>query len=262
MEDEELNTSGLREGEGGGQGADGGPNEIPFCGCLTVRYYQPYFDVDTKDVLARILNSLFYCRAGPGENFLALTTDKPDAYGPFWIATSLLFSVAVSSHISRWLSSWMSGLNWEYNFESVVTSASIVYGFAVAVPLVMYIILGQYGARFKYITALCLYGYSLFVYIPATVRSKLAFFLKTRPHFPYHCIFRIHPQFVCAMPSDAMSWVALFGAAAVSGLFLLRNLAPVIATHAQRHEMPLLGLIGILQVALSLSLKFGFYYHN
>lgn len=177
MDDEELNTSVLREGEGASQSADGGLNDIPFCGCLTVRYYQPYFDVDTKDVLTRILNSLFYCKAGPGENFLALTTDKPDAYGPFWIATSLLFSIAVSSHISRWLSSWMSGLNWEYNFESVVTSASIVYGFAIAVPLVVYIILGQYGARFKYITALCLYGYSLFVYIPATVRSKMAFFL-------------------------------------------------------------------------------------
>jgi hypothetical protein len=67
----------------------------------------------------------------------------------------------------------MSGKNWEYNFESVVTSASIVYGFAAGAPLVMYLILGQYGARFKLISAVCLYGYSLSIYILAAVRSQI-----------------------------------------------------------------------------------------
>jgi len=36
--------------------------DIPFCGCLSVRYYQPFFDVDTSDVLSRISNSFFFCR--------------------------------------------------------------------------------------------------------------------------------------------------------------------------------------------------------
>ena len=169
-DDEELNagnsaTGLIREGPQ----SDGKETDIPFCGCLTVRYYQPYFDVDTKDVTTRMLGALFYCRAAPEENFLAQTAEKPDAYGPFWIATSLVFTVAVSSHISQWLSSWMSGHNWEYNFESAVQSASIVYGFAIGAPLVMYLILGQYGARFKFISATCLYGYSLVIYIPASV---------------------------------------------------------------------------------------------
>lgn len=58
--------------------------DIPFCGCLSVRYYQPYFDVDTSDVHARIANALLYCRR---ENtFISLFDDKPDAYGPFWVS--------------------------------------------------------------------------------------------------------------------------------------------------------------------------------
>lgn len=58
-------------------------HDIPFCGCLSVRYYQPYFDVDTEDVITRLKSSLLYCRS---ENtFLATINDRPDAYGPFWV---------------------------------------------------------------------------------------------------------------------------------------------------------------------------------
>jgi hypothetical protein len=64
--------------------------DIPFCGCLSVRYYQPYFDVDTSDVTSRLVSALLYCRRE--QNFLAATSSKPDAYGPFWVGT---FCIAV-----------------------------------------------------------------------------------------------------------------------------------------------------------------------
>ena len=84
--------------------------EIPFCGCLSIRFYQPYFDVDTADVISRITQAVFYCRRE--ENFLAYMKDKPDAYGPVWIATTLVFSVAVTSHINSWLLSWLLNKAW------------------------------------------------------------------------------------------------------------------------------------------------------
>ena len=84
--------------------------DIPFCGCLSIRFYQPYFDVDTADVISRITQAVFYCRRE--ENFLAYMKDKPDAYGPVWIATTLVFSVAVTSHINSWLLSWLSNKAW------------------------------------------------------------------------------------------------------------------------------------------------------
>lgn len=84
--------------------------EIPLCGCLSVRFYQPYFDIDTADVISRISNATFFCKRE--DNFLSRVKDKPDAYGPFWIATTLIFTLAVTSHINSWLSSWMRGKNW------------------------------------------------------------------------------------------------------------------------------------------------------
>ena len=84
--------------------------EIPFCGCLSVRFYQPYFDVDTAEIIDRVGHAMFYCRRE--ENFLAHISEKPDAYGPVWIATTLVFTVAVTSHINSWLLSWMSNKTW------------------------------------------------------------------------------------------------------------------------------------------------------
>ena len=84
--------------------------EVPFCGCLSVQYYRPYFNVDTEDVFNRILNAVSYCRRD--QTFLSLVDDRPDAYGPFWIATTLVFTVAVASHINRWITSWMDGSVW------------------------------------------------------------------------------------------------------------------------------------------------------
>ncbi len=36
---------------------------MPFCGCLSMRYYQPYFDIDTQEIYSRIIASVFYCRS-------------------------------------------------------------------------------------------------------------------------------------------------------------------------------------------------------
>ena len=59
-------------------------NSIPFCGCLSVKFYQHYFDLNTQDVVDRIGMTLFYCRRT--ETFLDfLSSHNPDAYGPFWV---------------------------------------------------------------------------------------------------------------------------------------------------------------------------------
>lgn len=69
--------------------------DIPFCGCLSVRYYQPYFDVDTDDITTRLKSSIFYCRAE--QNFLATINDRPDAYGPFWVS-----EITLPSRLTIW----------------------------------------------------------------------------------------------------------------------------------------------------------------
>jgi hypothetical protein len=58
--------------------------DIPMCGFMSVKYYQPYFDVDTADIHTRLLHSTFFCRRE--QSFMTLISDKPDAYGPFWVS--------------------------------------------------------------------------------------------------------------------------------------------------------------------------------
>lgn len=172
--------------------------EIPFCGCLSVRFYQPYFDVDTAEIMSRISHAMFYCKRS--ENFFAFTQEKPDAYGPVWISTSLVFTVLLTSHINSWLLHWMTGRSWcvgkddlqiihlansiitayyhlnatylcrVYDFQSIVKAPSLIYGFAGGAPVGIWFALRQFGAPTKLISIISLYGYSLFVYIPATVR--------------------------------------------------------------------------------------------
>lgn len=205
--------------------------DIPFCGCLSIRYYQPFFDVDTSDIGSRLLQATFFCKRE--KDFISSTVEKPDAYGPFWISTTLIFTVAVTSHISNWLSSWMSGKNWVYDFQSVVTVASLVYSFVGIVPLSLWFILRQLEAKVKLISLICLYGYSLFIFIPASL--------------------------LCLVPSELASWLILTVAAVSSSIFLLRNLAPIFLAHARHQAQLFLAATGFVQVIFMLSLKLCFY---
>ena len=139
-----------------------------FCSCFTVAYYQPYFQVDTTDVIYRIKHAL---------NPLLITTDayfeslgqNPDAYGPFWLATTLIFIIAVSTNFNSWAKFDSNDLSqaWAYDFEKVVTCCGIVYSFLICVPI------GIWGL-FKYMDIQCtipkvgtLYGYSLSIFLVA-----------------------------------------------------------------------------------------------
>ena len=57
----------------------------------------------------------------------------------------------------------------KYDFQTVVSVATLIYGFASIVPLCIWFTLKQLEAKVKLITVICLYGYSLFHFIPAAV---------------------------------------------------------------------------------------------
>jgi hypothetical protein len=75
-------------GKAGGSSV-GGLVDIPCCGCLSVQFYQPYFDINSEDVKKRLMQSLFYCKRE--ELFVAVVGEKPDAYGPVWVSTVDLY---------------------------------------------------------------------------------------------------------------------------------------------------------------------------
>jgi hypothetical protein len=91
----------------------------------------------------------------------------------------------------------------------------------------------QVGGELKLLTLICLYGYSLGVFLPASV--------------------------LCLMPSPTVIWLTLMAAAASSGVLLIRNLCPALPAEAQQHSQTLMGVIGVIQVVLCLSLKLCIY---
>lgn len=52
-----------------------------------------------------------------------------------------------------------------------MTASSVIYGFASGAPTAIWFVLRQLGSSTKLVHVISLYGYSLFVFIPATVRS-------------------------------------------------------------------------------------------
>jgi len=66
----------------------------------TITYYQPLFDVDTVQVLNRVKGSLL---PRPRGAFFELIAANPDLYGPFWVATTLIFAMAITGNLASYL---------------------------------------------------------------------------------------------------------------------------------------------------------------
>ena len=60
-----------------------------MCGLVSVQFYQPYFDVDTSEVKARLLQAAWPLRKttstflGDGEG-----SHQADLYGPVWVSNN------------------------------------------------------------------------------------------------------------------------------------------------------------------------------
>ncbi len=74
------------------------PNTINII-ISNLNFIGKYFNVEIEDIQQKFLQSLIPLRKG----FNQLAEDKPDLYGPFWIYTTLIFIVVVTSNISAFL---------------------------------------------------------------------------------------------------------------------------------------------------------------
>lgn len=90
-------------------------------------------------------------------------------YGPFWICTTLIFASASIGTCVTYLARKLHHLEWDYDIHLLTWSASVLYGYVVVVPIALYIILKYFSAPLGLAQLLCLYGYSLFIFIPAVV---------------------------------------------------------------------------------------------
>lgn len=163
----------------GGQGAGDATKTHSF---LQFEFYQQFFDVDTLVVLDRIASSIVPKRAAT--NYLkSVIGDAPDLYGPIWIVITLVFSIAISGNIARYMQqAGSSSTHWHYNFHLVSLAATVIIFYVCGVSTGLW-------ATFKWtlkavdpnfetdtssytpslLSLLCVYGYSLAIYIPVSI---------------------------------------------------------------------------------------------
>uniref|UniRef100_A0A2P2IW84 Protein YIP n=1 Tax=Rhizophora mucronata TaxID=61149 RepID=A0A2P2IW84_RHIMU len=191
---------------------------------FTVNAYKPYFDVDTSDVMERIKDSLFPFRG----TFNEKTASNPDLYGPFWICTTLIFVAASIGTFVTYIAHKLQKKEWDYDINLVTWSAGLFYGYVTVVPLVLYVILKYFSAPSGLAQLFCLYGYSLFVFIPALCLS--------------------------IVPLEIFRWVIAGVAGFMSASFVALNLRAHIMSAGERWFLIVAGIF-LLQLALSVVLK-------
>ncbi|XP_058066830.1 protein YIPF1 isoform X2 [Anopheles bellator] len=146
---------------------------------LSFEYYQQFFDVDTMTVVDRIATAMVPKRAPA--NYLKLNiASNPDMYGPIWIVLTLIFTIAISGNMASYLQH-TGNHHWRYSYHLVSYSATAIILYTVLVPTALWAIL-KWSAKPvdldieedaprspSLLSLICVYGYSLAIYIPVSV---------------------------------------------------------------------------------------------
>lgn len=231
LEHEDIN--GLLAGdaalEGTGEFGAQGPGDTTgggMCACMSIAYYRPFFDVDTDEVVGRLKAALLFFAHEP---FLAVVRNKPDAYGPWWVATTLVFLVSVTSHVKQLLKY---GDAYEYDFTAVTFSAAVVYAYLGTASLATWVALNYFlKVNVALLHCVCIVGYSLVAYLPAAL--------------------------VCLLPY--LSWPAVLGAGAAQTAFALKATLPAVEAHPKEKVLVYAGVVVVLNAGLVLLIKLYLY---
>lgn len=98
----------------------------------TLSFYAQFFDVDTSSVLSRCWAALF-----PRANFLDVLEGNPDLYGPFWIATTVVFILFLGGTISQFLAEHHEK-EFVYDFELLSGMRILPRDFLPAIRMISY----------------------------------------------------------------------------------------------------------------------------
>jgi hypothetical protein len=198
-----------------------------------IEYYSKYFDVDTTEVGARIIRSLVPF----SYKFMDSVAQNPDLWGPFWIATTLIFAIAAASNFASWLDNKEA---FSYDFETVSVGAGTIYGYVSLAPIILWAIFKWLEIPVTLLQNVCIYGYSLFVFLPVAG--------------------------LCILPFEWLRWTLICSAAALSITFLLMNFSAPIAQNkyeGPRKPMIVAGLLTVIGLAhFGLALAFKLYFFN
>lgn len=187
-------------------------------------FIRPYYKVTFKDVKQRIISSF----KPINNSFFDIAINKPDLYGPFWIYTTLIYVIAAGGALSYYFTS--SG---NYFQLFVPLAGSILYSFGFGFPFVMWLCFKIFGITMKYVSLICIYGYSLTCFIPVLI--------------------------ICSCGFGWIQWIFLTYGILNSTGFILINLWNTIKGIENKKQYIFLGILLFCQLIFYLTLKLYFF---
>jgi len=160
-----------------------GQNAAPKRPIFTLSFYAQFFDVDTAEVLKRCWAALW-----PRASFLDLLDGNPDLYGPFWIATTVVFILFLAGTMN-WRLGGGKANEGQYDWGLMSGSAGLIYGYTGEfdwdiwnglelikitgiVPVLLFFTLRWFGSESaNLLECWCLYGYANLIWIPVALIS-------------------------------------------------------------------------------------------
>lgn len=118
--------------------------------------FQQYFDVDTQTVLERSWRTLY-----PKDDYLNVTVNnQPDLYGPFWVPSTLVFALFLSSSLSSSIQAYLAGNAYNYDFTALSVAVTVVYIYSLAVPIAMWAVVRYWAGVDERgpVDMMCIYG--------------------------------------------------------------------------------------------------------
>jgi len=210
--------------------------------CLSLDTYRIYFDVDTADIVKRVVSAVRMCNVPDGfrNDVMGVTSSDgkgPDLYGPFWITATMVFFLAVISNMHGYLHR-DDVEEFEADISHLVHAMPVLYSFTFLIPLALFLVLRCVAIPFPLMELVCLYGYSLIPYAPTLL--------------------------LCLIPVNFLEWVFLLVATCVSCLLILRNVAtPILSSDVGMSKAPALVMFVVAcHVIFVLVLKFAFFHHR
>lgn len=192
-------------------------------------YYSHYFNVDTKDVIARIS-----CAAVPKSSFFDFVGDNADLYGPVWIPTTVIFALFVTSSIAKSIAAYINGDstdNIDYNLLSY--ACGTVYAYSFAVPIFVWAVAKWFSVPLSWLSLTSLYGYGMSVWVPVSI--------------------------ACIAPFEWVRWLLVAIAYFWSVTFMLRAIVPVAANCSAQSKLIVVVLVSALHFVLVVLFKLWFF---
>ncbi|KAG8237074.1 hypothetical protein J437_LFUL005181, partial [Ladona fulva] len=218
----------------------------------TFEYYQQFFNVDTHEVIDRIMWSMI---PRPGSNYLQnYIKPNPDLYGPFWICVTLVFTIAISGNLANYLQTAAQGnYHWKYEFHTVTYAATAIFSYAWIIPLALWGSIWWCGnqAQLTFMEIVCVYGYSLSIYIPVSVSIFAGWSAFLEVDLAY---------ILWVIQIGWLQWLLVVVGAVLSGSVLLMTIWPAVASNQRQVSCAI--VLSMLALHLLLAAGFMLYFFH